>query len=401
METSSSSPIWANEDARIAAVRRYEILDSPRDGAFDRITELAARLFKVPISIVSIVDEDRIWFKSRHGIDVEQVGRDPGLCASAILQEGSLVVADALADPSVLANPLVAGEFGLRFYAGAPLRTWDGHCLGTVCVIDKEPREFSDRDVVTLEQLAAIVVHELELRLATRKVVESERQGRALEAARRGLEAAEHERTRWARELHDETLQGLGALHVLLVAALANHDKLDQTVVEAADLVQDEIVKLRHLIAELRPAVLDQAGLEAALESLARKLRGVDGLDVALHLEMAHVVPDLSADAECTLYRAVQEALANVAKHAAADSVEVTVRAYGRSIEAIVTDDGVGFDPGLSSDGFGLPGMRERGVLAGGSLEVRTAPGAGTTLRFVIPLDAADSSQDGHGSASP
>ena len=273
METSSSSPVWADEDARIAAVRRYEILDSPRDGAFDRITELAARLFKVPISIVSIVDEDRIWFKSRHGIDVEQVGRDPGLCASAILQEGSLVVADALADPSVLANPLVAGEFGLRFYAGAPLRTWDGHSLGTVCVIDKEPREFSDGDVATLEQLAAIVVHELELRLATRKVVESERQGRALEAARRGLEAAEHERTRWARELHDETLQSLGALHMLLVAALANHDKLDQTVGEAADLVQDEIVKLRHLIAELRPAVLDQAGLEAALESLARKLR--------------------------------------------------------------------------------------------------------------------------------
>lgn len=401
METSSSSISSADEGARIAAVRRYGILDSPRDGAFDRVTELAARLFKVPISIVSIVDEDRIWFKSRHGIDVEQVGRDPGLCASAILQEGSLVVADALADPSVLANPLVAGDFGLRFYAGAPLRTSDGHGLGTVCVIDKEPREFSDGDVATLEQLAAIVVHELELRLVTRKVVESERQGRALEAARRGLEAAEHERTRWARELHDETLQSLGALHMLLVAGLGNGAELGRTVSEAAELVQDEIVKLRHLIAELRPAVLDQAGLEAALESLARRLRVVDGLEVALHLEMAHVVADLSADAESTLYRAVQEALANVAKHAGADRVEVTVRAHGRSIEAIVSDDGVGFDAGSSSDGFGLLGMRERAVLAGGSLEVRAAPGAGTTLRFVIPLDAADSSQDGQGSVSP
>ena len=391
----------ADEDARIAAVRRYEILDTPRDGAFDRVTELAARLFNVPISIVSIVDEDRIWFKSRHGIDVEQVGRDPGLCASAILQDGSLVLTDASVDARALANPLVAGEFGLRFYAGAPLRTWDGHSLGTVCVIDKEPREFSDRDVATLEQLAAIVVHELELRLVTRKVVESERQGRALEAARRGLEAAEHERTRWARELHDETLQSLGALHMLLVAGLANPDDVEQTVGEAADLVQDEIVKLRHLIAELRPAVLDQAGLEAALESLARKLRVVDGLNVALHLEMADGAPDLSGEVESTLYRVVQEALTNVAKHAAADSVEVGVRAHRRSIEVIVRDDGVGFDAGLSSDGFGLLGMLERAALAGGKLEVRTAPGAGTTLRFVIPLDAADSSQDGQGSSSP
>ena len=154
MKTSSS--ISSAEDARIAAVRRYEILDSPQDGAFDRVTELAARLFSVPISILSIVDEDRIWFKSHHGIDVEQVGRDPGLCASAILQDESLVVADASLDPRALANPLVAGELGLRFYAGAPLRTWDGHSLGTVCVIDKDPREFSDGDVATLEQLAVV-----------------------------------------------------------------------------------------------------------------------------------------------------------------------------------------------------------------------------------------------------
>ena len=222
METSPSI-IPQDEDARLAAVRRYEILDTPRDGAFDRVTQLAARLFRVPISIVSIVDEDRIWFKSRHGIDAEQVGRDPGLCASAILQHEPLVVADASVDPNALANPLVAGEFGLRFYAGAPLRTWDGHNLGTICVIDREPREIGDEDTATLEHLAAIVVHELEFRLATRTVVESEREKRALDAARHGLEAAERERTRWARELHDETLQNLGALHMLLVSGLEHH----------------------------------------------------------------------------------------------------------------------------------------------------------------------------------
>jgi signal transduction histidine kinase len=388
METPTSI-IPPDEDARLAAVHRYEILDTPCEGAFDRITQLAARLFGVPISIVSIVDNDRVWFKARHGIDVEQVGRLPGLCASAILQREPLILPDASVDPNALANPIVAGELGLRFYAGAPLTTWDGHNLGAICVMDKEPREFGDEDIATLTQLAAIVVHELELRIVTRTVVDTERETRTLEAARRGLEAAEHERTRWARELHDETLQNLGALHMLLVSGLATPTELDKTVNEAADLVRDEVVKLRHLIAELRPAVLDQVGLEAALESLGRKVRVIDGLEVDLNLEMSQLGRRLSASDESMLYRAVQEALANVAKHSAARRVEVTIRARERAIEAIIRDDGVGFEPESPSSGFGLIGMRERAMLVGGQLDLQTAPGAGTSVRFVMPLDQA------------
>ena len=140
-----ASLIPDNEDERLAAVRRYDVLDSPADGAFDRVTRLAARHFGVPISIVSIVDTDRIWFKSHHGVDVDEIGRDPGLCASAILGDEPWVVENAAVDPRALANPLVAGELGLRFYAGAPLRTSDGFNLGTLCVIDQQPREFSSR----------------------------------------------------------------------------------------------------------------------------------------------------------------------------------------------------------------------------------------------------------------
>jgi signal transduction histidine kinase len=393
------SIIPPDEDARLAAVHRYEVLDTPCEGAFDRITALAARLFSVPISIVSIVDNDRVWFKSRRGIDVEQVERLPGLCASAILQREPLIVPDASVDPNALANPIVAGELGLQFYAGAPLTTWDGYNLGAICVMDKEPREFGDEDARTLGQLAAIVVHELELRIVTRNVVKSERETRAVEAARRGLEAAEHERTRWARELHDETLQNLGALHMLLMSGLADREELDATVGEAANLVQDEIVKLRHLIAELRPAVLDHVGLEAALESLGRKLRVIDGLEVELNLEISQVREYLGANAESMLYRAVQEALANVARHSAARRVEVAVRAREGAIEAIVRDDGVGFEAGSASGGFGLLGMRERAMLMGGELQLQTAPGAGTTVRFVMPLGEAASIEDGQSSS--
>lgn len=164
-----SPVIPPNERERLEAVRRYEILDTPLDGAFDRITALAARIFDVPISIVSIVDADRIWFKSRHGVDIDEVERDPGLCASAIMQYEPWVVTDAKIDPRTLANPLVVGELGLRFYAGAPLTTKDGYNLGTLNVIDTEPRELTGPQIATLKDLAAIVVNELELRLAARR----------------------------------------------------------------------------------------------------------------------------------------------------------------------------------------------------------------------------------------
>jgi eukaryotic-like serine/threonine-protein kinase len=128
----STSDVQTVEALRLAALRRYDILDTPPDGSFDRITDIAADLFSVPIAIVSLVDENRIWFKSRRGLDVDEIDRSPGLCSSAILRSDPLILPDAAADMHALANPLVAGEFGLRFYVGVPLRTHDGFNLGTL-----------------------------------------------------------------------------------------------------------------------------------------------------------------------------------------------------------------------------------------------------------------------------
>ncbi len=164
--------VIADEAGRLDAVRRYDILDTPPDGAFDRVTALAAEMFDVPIALVTIVDNDRIWFKSKYGLDgVDQIGRDPGLCASAILHDVPYVVEAARNDPRTLANPLVAGSFGLQFYAAAPLRTGDGHSLGTLCILDREPRMFSPRQAGMLQKLADIVMDEMELRLAALRAV--------------------------------------------------------------------------------------------------------------------------------------------------------------------------------------------------------------------------------------
>lgn len=188
-EAAERGPIPPDEAARMAAVRRYDILDTPPDGAFDRIALLAARLLDTPIATVSIVDEDRIWFKSHHGVDASQIDRVPGLCASAIMRDDPYVVADAAMDPRAALNPLVAGELGVRFYAAAPLITGDGYRLGTLNVIDRRPRTITEDDVATLQDLAAVVMDEIELRLSARKVAEVkaelERLGEALQRSAR------------------------------------------------------------------------------------------------------------------------------------------------------------------------------------------------------------------------
>jgi formate hydrogenlyase transcriptional activator len=166
------SELPENEAGRLVALRRYQILDTPPDGAFDHIAAMAGIFFRVPIAIVSLVDEDRIWFKSHYGIEVNQVGRDPGLCASAILSPEVYHLRDALHDVRAMTNPLVAGSLGLRFYAAAPLRSHDGFNLGTLCIVDRNPRDLASDEAEMLTKMAGLVMDQMELRLAARKIAE-------------------------------------------------------------------------------------------------------------------------------------------------------------------------------------------------------------------------------------
>jgi len=169
-----------DEPERLAALHRYQILDTLPDGAFDHLTAVAAALFRVPIAVVSLVDHDRIWFKSHHGLDVCETGREPGLCASAIFSPDVYHIRDAVTDPRALANPLVTEEFGLRFYAAAPLRTHDGFNLGTLCIMDRKARKLSVSEAGMLTKLATLVMEQMELRLAARKVTELEQAERSM-----------------------------------------------------------------------------------------------------------------------------------------------------------------------------------------------------------------------------
>jgi len=364
------SIIPADEPARLAAIRRYDILDTPPDGAFDRITALAARVLNAPIAIVSIVDHDRIWFKSHHGVEVEQIGRDPGLCASAILQDGPWIINDAPRDPRALANPLVAGDFGLKFYAGVPLRTRDGHNLGTLCILDFEPRELSADATATLEDLAKMVVDELELRLASRLAIAEAREREYLKDALMGM---------LSHELRTPVTTIFGAAQLLSRKPTeASHDRMAELfpdIISESErllrLIEDLLVLTRleqgGTIKAAREPVLMQRLLSAIVEHESRRWP-----ERSLRLDVQPNLPPVVGD-QLYLEQVVRNLVSNALKYSATDkAVEISASAIDGEVEVRVRDRGIG----LPSEGHDkLFGLMERGDAA-----VRHAPGAGIGL---------------------
>ena len=269
---------------------------------------------------------------------------------------------------------IVGAETGLL----VPL-VYRGVAVGVLAAFDRLGAElqFGDDEETLLGAFAASAA----TAVATAQSVERER-------LRHSIEAAERERRRWARELHDETLQGLAALRVMLATGLrqGSPEALEEAAREAVDHAATEVANLRRLITELRPAALDQLGLGPAIESLVRGSGDLHGLEVDLQVDLgADRLPD---DLETTIYRVVQEALTNIAKHAGATRVTVRIERSYTAVAVEVRDDGRGFDPGEGSAGFGLVGMRERAALAGGTLAVDSGAG-GTAIAAHFPLHAA------------
>jgi hypothetical protein len=167
-------PVSASEKKRLNVLWQYDVLDSVPEEVFDDLTELAARICDAPIALITLVDEKRQWFKSKVGVSINETSRDISFCAHAIQQPDLFIVADATKDARFAENPLVVSEPRIRFYAGAPLITPDGHALGTLCVIDKKPRELRPEQKQALRVLARHVMTQLELRRRSRELVKAD-----------------------------------------------------------------------------------------------------------------------------------------------------------------------------------------------------------------------------------
>ena len=255
-----------------------------------------------------------------------------------------------------------------------------GRSVGVLAAFDHlgDPAGFDDEDERLLGAFAASAA----TAVATGKSVEEQR-------LRENIAASEQERRRWARELHDETLQSLAGLRVGLSAALRGSEQELRAAVESAvENVVEEIANLRTLIVELRPAALDEYGVAAAIDSLAERTAARQGIavdtDVDLAWERGEEPLRHTPELESTVYRLVQESLTNAVRHACASRVHIEVTERDGFIDVAVGDDGRGYDPGAEPAGFGLMGMRERVTLAAGELEIQTGP-TGTTVHARLP----------------
>ncbi|MEN9388697.1 MAG: hypothetical protein RLZZ255_1673, partial [Cyanobacteriota bacterium] len=167
------APIPSNDAARLQELRSYGVLDSPDEPAFDDIGALVRDIAGTPIGIISLVDENRQWFKSCIGLDAKETPRNISFCGHTILQRTPLIINDALDDPRFCDNPLVIQEPHIRFYAGFPLISSNGLALGSLCAVDQQPRQLHDAQIEALERLARLAVRQMELKRQSRLLVQA------------------------------------------------------------------------------------------------------------------------------------------------------------------------------------------------------------------------------------
>ena len=367
-----------NEAERVSELHSYSVLDTPPEAAFDDITKLAGYICQTPISLVSLVDKERMWFKSKIGLAASEIPRIDGFCSSAICQENLLIVPDATANPRLASQPLVIFQPKLRFYAGAPLTTPRGHRIGTLCVIDTIPRNLSQEQAEALQSLARTVIAQLELRRSVRNSMES--------ITGRLIRAQDDERRRIARELHDSTGQVLAGLSMLLgqmqrESSAANLDKFE----ECKALIGSAAAEIRNLSYLLHPPLIDEIGLASAVAEYAEGFEKRSGLCV--HVEVSKDFGRLDGNRELALFRIIQESLGNIHRHSGSAVATIKIFAREKDVVLEIRDEGRGL-PFRSAEtgkfGVGMRSMQERLRPLGGNLQIETSTG-GTTIRAVLP----------------
>ena len=407
-----SPPPPPDERARLAALRFLEILDTEAEERFDRITQLASMLLDTPICVVSLVDSERQWFKSRHGLDAPETSREVSFCGHTILQDDTMVVEDATKDERFGDNPLVLNDPSIRFYAGHPLCTQAGHRVGTLCVIDRKPRSLDAPQLLVLKTLAGVIESEL------RSHEELMRYTKDLERANRQIvEAAEHKATflaNMSHEIRTPMMSILGYTDLINSDDTTNEDRR-----EYASIIKTSGVHLLSLINDILDHSKVEAGkmeVERILVDLPALLTDVERLMrmrarekcISVRLSTAGPIPTTIETDPVRLRQVLVNLVGNAIKFTDTGFVEIKARiddAGDKDALAIdVRDTGIGmtakqlakiFQPFAQAEaattrrfggtGLGLAISKQLAALLGGDITVESTLGVGTT--FTLRVD--------------
>ncbi len=386
----------SGEERRQRLERAVEALEAARDiadaisssGDLDHILELIAKRGRALIDarnvLILLRDGPELVIAASAGHTSQARGRRlpvAGSTSGQVLEEGRPLRVSNVSR-RLLVGPTELGVPDARFGLFVPM-IHRGEGIGVLAAFDhgSDAGEFSLEDEQLLRTFAASAGNAV----AMHRSVESDR-------LRSAVAAADAERSRWARELHDQTLQSLGAMRIALSSALGREgESKDQLIRQTIEDVEFEIGNLRGIISDLRPSMLDDIGLLPAIEALLERRRAA-GLEIVDEITLADAQGErlgLGSELETALYRILQESLTNIVKHAKATAVHVMITPAEGGVSLEVRDNGVGFEPAAPTSGFGLAGMRERVFLAGGSLRVES-PGEGTVVTAWLPAGNAD-----------
>ncbi len=395
----------ADEAARIAALQRYDILDTAPEESFDEITRLASYICGTAISTMTLVDTERQWFKSRVGLDATETPRDLAFCAHTILSPEALVVPDALQDVRFVDNPLVTDNPNIRFYAGIPLVTPDGFALGALCAIDRVPRQLSGQQLEAMRTLAKQVVQTMELRQSHRQLNE---------LAKRLSRVNEGKDQLFSMISHDLRSPVGGVLGMLELLAEEVPNMQPWEVRDHMHMLAGSARGTFELLESLLQWSLFSAGQmkftpePVALDQMLRQVTALTGVAAARKAITLEIAEDsgLTVLADPAMLRSVlQNLVANAVKFTPAKGcVSVSVSIQGGRAAIAVRDSGVGMSPerlrevsqrsGSSTDGtegeqgtgLGLKVCRTFIENHGGVLSATSQPGQGTTFAFTLPL---------------
>lgn len=417
------APLPEDEENRLDALYAYGILDTDADKAFDDLTELASFVCETPIALVSFVDRDRQWFKSKVGIEAEQTPRDVAFCAHAILGDDPLVVPDSHRDERFAANPLVTGEPNVRFYAGAPLITPDDHRIGTLCVIDHQPRELTAKQKSALQALARQVIDQLELRSKLALVSEKNRMLERLQAVNERMNASlvvkNEELEQFAciasHDLH-APLRGVKHLVEWIEEDSANAGLVfPDEVKEHFDDVKGQIARMSRLldsVLEYARAGTDEGTNEAVdLKKLVANAIELATVPEGFNIVLSGEFPSVHCN-QNMLQRVLLNLLTNAIKHHDRESgqIEIHCDPGADELRLTVRDDGPGipvehqervfqmFERLTSSRvsdgaGIGLSTVRKLVNAVGGQVQIVPGPEGGTTFQVIWPLAEANGNE--------